>query len=235
MGENVRGKIVYFGNSVPEEKCGVKFLKDLGLDGSEFSLDGIKIHLKSPGIYNYRNALSACAVGKALGLSAVQIKNGLENVSSVSGRMEIIKTTLKTNVRVTIIKDCYNANPDSVLSVLGFCSTLGEKNGKIYVLGDMLELGEKSKEEHKNVLKKAVESNPKLIVLVGKEMENGFDFAKKLGFENIKYFPNSDEDSIKQAGNEILSFAKNEDIVLIKASRGIALERIIPAISKEDK
>lgn len=252
LGENVRGKIVYFGNSISEEKSGVKFLKDLGLEGTEFLLDGIKIHLKNPGIYNYRNALAACAVGKALGLSAVQIKNGLENVSSVNGRMEIIKISLKSNVNVTLIKDCYNANPDSMLSVLSFCSTLGslgenreesatceisdenakcENSKKIYVLGDMLELGEKSKEEHEKVLKKAVESNPRLIVLVGKEMKSGFEFAKKLGFKNIKYFPNSDENSIKQAGNEILSFAKNEDVILIKASRGIALERIIPAIS----
>ncbi len=264
LSENIVGKIVYFGNSVSEKISGVKFIKDLGLLGTEFSLDGIEIHLKNPGVYNYRNALCACAVGKALGLSAVQIKNGLENVSSVNGRMEILKIALKTNVNVTLIKDCYNANPDSMQSVLSFCSTLGsgenseqvaksdksegnaksdkseenaksDKSDKIYILGDMLELGEKSKEEHEKVLQKAVESKPRLIVLVGKEMESGFAFAKKLGFKNIKYFPNSDENSINEVGKEVLSCAKNEDVILIKASRGIALERVIPVISKNAK
>lgn len=235
LGENVRGSIVYYGNSVPEKKSGAKYLLDLGLEGTEFSLDGIKIHLKNPGIYNYRNALGACAIGKTLGLSAEQIKNGLENVDSVNGRMETDRIVLKNGANVTLIKDCYNANPDSMLNVLDFCSSLKNVNEKIYVLGDMLELGEKSASEHEKVALKAEESNPKLVILVGNEMKSGFDAVEKNGFKNVKYFGHHDQNSIEQAGKEILLAAKNDDVVLVKASRGIALERIVSVICGEEK
>ena len=235
LGENVRGSIVYYGDSVPEKKSGAKYVEDLGLEGTEFSLDEIKIHLKNPGIYNYRNALGACALGKTLGLSAGQIKNGLENVDSVNGRMENSRILLKNGANVTLIKDCYNANPDSMLSVLDFCSSLKNVNEKIYVLGDMLELGEKSASEHEKVALKAAGSNPKLVILVGKEMKSGFDALEKNGFKNAKYIEQHDENAIEQAGKEILLAAKNDDVVLVKASRGIALERIVSVISGEEK
>lgn len=235
LGENVRGSIVYYGDSVPEKKSGAKYLSDLGLDGTEFSLDGIKIHLKNPGIYNYRNSLGACAIGKALGLSAEQIKNGLENVDSVNGRMETSRVLLKNGANVTLIKDCYNANPDSMLNVLDFCSSLKNVNEKIYVLGDMLELGEKSASEHEKVVLKAEESKPELVILVGKEMKSGFDAVEKNGFKNAKYIEQHDENAIAHVGKEILLSAKNDDVVLIKASRGIALERVISVICGEEK
>ncbi len=235
LGENVRGSIVYYGDSVPEEKSSAKYIEDLGLEGTEFSLDGIKIHLKNPGIYNYRNALGACALGKTLGLSAEQIKNGLENVDSVNGRMETSRVVLKNGANVTLIKDCYNANPDSMLSVLDFCSSLKNVNEKIYVLGDMLELGEKSASEHEKVALKAAGSNPKLVILIGKEMKSGFDALEKSDFKNARYIEQHDENAVEQAGKEILLAAKNDDVVLVKASRGIALERIVSVISGEEK
>ncbi len=234
LGENVRGSVVYYGNSVLEKDSGAKYVHDLGLEGTEFLLDGVKIHLKNPGIYNYRNALGACAVGKALGLSAEQIKTGLENVDSVNGRMETSRIALKSGANITLIKDCYNANPDSMRSVLDFCSSLKNSGKKIYVLGDMLELGEKSKAEHENAALKAEESEPALLILVGKEMLSGFEALEKKGFKNAKYIPEHDENAIAQAGKEILSAAQNGDVVLIKASRGIALERIVPVITGEN-
>ncbi len=235
LGENVRGSVVYYGDSVLEEKSGAKYLEDLGLGGTEFSLDGTKIHLKNPGIYNYRNALGACAIGKTLGLSAEQIKNGLENVDSVNGRMEVSHVLLKNGSKVTLIKDCYNANPDSMMSVLDFCSSLKNVNEKIYVLGDMLELGEKSAAEHEKVVLKAEESEPKLVVLVGKEMKSGFDAVEKKGFKNVKYFMQHDQELLAQAGKEILFAAKDGDVILVKASRGIALERIVSVICGEER
>lgn len=234
LSENVRGKVVYFGNTVSYSESGAEYEKDLGLEGTEFFLDGVKIHLKNPGLYNYRNALGACAVGKVLGLSAEQIKVGLENVDAVNGRMETKRIALKNGAHITLIKDCYNANPDSVLNVLDFCSSLENVNERIYVLGDMLELGEKSKDEHEVVVLKAVESKPGLLILIGKEMKSGYEAVLNAGFENVKYIPEHDENAIETAGKEILSSAKENDVVLIKASRGIALERIIPVIEKED-
>ena len=235
LGENVRGSITYYGDTVPEKISGAEYLKDLGLSGTEFSLDGVKIHLKNPGVYNYRNALGACAIGKALGLTAEEIKKGIESFDSVSGRMETGSLVLKSGVKVTLIKDCYNANPESMVNVLDFCSSLENVNDRIYVLGDMLELGEKSKSEHERVVLKAMESKPGLLVLIGDEMKNGYEVAVKAGFVNAKYIPSHDEAAMEEAGKEILESAKDNDVILIKASRGIALERIVSIISGEIK
>lgn len=233
LGENVRGSIKYYGETVEKSESGAEFVKDCGLEGTEFALDGVRIHIKNPGMYNYRNALGACAIGKELGLSAEQIKKGLENVDSVSGRMETSRIVLKSGVNVTLIKDCYNANPESMVNVLDFCSSLKGASEKIYVLGDMLELGENSAAEHEKVAMKAVESKPGLLVLIGEEMRFGYEACVRAGFVNAKYIPEHDEKAMNTAGNEILKCARENDVILIKASRGIALERVVSVISGE--
>lgn len=233
LGENVRGKICCYGNSVSVEEGGAEFIQDCGLEGSIFKFQNEEIHLKNPGIYNYRNAIGACAIAKALGVSASQIKAGLENLESVSGRMETNSVELKNGIHITLIKDCYNANPDSMMNVLDFCCSLKNVNEKVYVLGDMLELGAKSKEEHEKVTKKAVETKPGLMILVGEEMKHGYEMAVKAGFADAKYISAHDEKAMNEAAKMILGYAHENDVVLLKASHGIALERIVPIIVKD--
>lgn len=233
LGENVRGKICYYGDSVSVEEGGAEFIQDCGLEGSVFKFQNKEIHLKNPGIYNYRNALGACAVASALGVTAEQIKAGLENLESVSGRMETKNVELKNGVNITLIKDCYNANPDSMMNVLDFCCSLKNVNEKVYVLGDMLELGDKSKEEHEKVARKAVETKPGLLILVGEEMKYGYEMAVKAGFADAKYISAHDEKAMNEAAKMILDYAHENDVVLLKASHGIALERIVPIIVKD--
>lgn len=235
LGENVRGSITYYGNTVEKSESGAEYVKDCGLEGTVFNLDGVEIHLKNPGVYNYRNALGACAIGKKLGLSAEQIKAGIENVDTVNGRMETMSVTLETGKKITLIKDCYNANPESMMNVLDFCSSLEKSSDKIYVLGDMLELGEKSAEEHARVGEKAAKSKPGLLVLIGEEMKHGYEAAVRAGFTDAKYIPETDVKAMQEAADAVLAYAKNNDVVLIKASRGIALERIITLIQKGEE
>lgn len=234
LGKGVQGKITYYGNSVPASESCVHFVKDCGLEGTIFKIEGEVVYLKNPGIYNYRNALGACAIGRLLGISASQIKAGLEEFEPVDGRMETRKIRLKTGVNVTLIKDCYNANPESMMNVLDFCSSLEGINEKILVLGDMLELGKDSAKEHAKVAEKAVKAKPGLLILIGEEMKRGYEAAVKVGFVNSKYIPGRDEKAMKEAAESILNFAKEGDMVLLKASHGIALERIIPIISEEE-
>ena len=233
LGENVKGSVTYYGTSVPASSSSAQFIKDCGLEGTVFKFENEVIYLKNPGVYNYRNALAACAVGKCLGLSAGQIKAGLERFETPSGRMETKDVILKTDVKITLIKDCYNANPDSVLNVLDFCSSIDNNGSKIFVLGDMLELGEKSAQEHARVTAKAVKAKPGLLILIGEEMKSGYEEALRAGFVNTKYIPSHDENAIQEAAENILNNAKQNDVVLLKASHGIALERIIPVILKE--
>ena len=122
-----------------------------------------------------------------------------------------------------------------MMNVLDFCCSLKNINKKVYVLGDMLELGEKSKEEHEKVTKKAIETKPGLMILVGEEMRHGYEMAVKAGFTDVKYICSHDEKAMNEAAEMILAHSHENDVVLLKASHGIALERIVPIIVKEEK
>lgn len=231
LSQNVRGDIVKYGENISEEISGVRFVKDLGLDGTLFEIDGLSVHLSVPGIYNYRNALAAVSLAKNLGLSAEQIKDGLERFKRISGRMECLKLRLKTGCNITLIKDCYNANPDSMQAAIDFCASLKNTGRKIFVLGDMLELGEKSKVEHEKIGKSAAHQKPYRIIFAGAEMNNAYGAATSAGFTDTDYVDSASEEAIKRIAELICDFAVDGSVVLLKASRGIALERVIPLIS----
>lgn len=260
LSENVKGEIVYYGKNVPSSESGVVFLCDRGVLGTSFSLFGLEVNLKIPGVYNYLNALAAVAVGKKFGLSPLQIKNGLEKMNSVSGRMETSRISLKNGKKITLVKDCYNANPDSMKSALSFVSSLDKQdedsvensressresscgkndfcgvNKKICVLGDMLELGDESFSSHSEV-GSLVSSLPlDFVFFVGNEMKAAFDKASLLGFSEAFYEENYNMDSLEKISGLLLEKLSENDVLLLKASRGIALERLVPLIESSDK
>ena len=234
LGENVKGEKIYYGSYVPSTVSGVRFIRDLGVSGTVFSVDGLEINLKLPGLYNYSNALSAVALAKKLGLSAGEIKKGLENLSCVSGRMETFSLIVKNGSKITLIKDCYNANPDSMKSALGFMKTVENAHQKIYVLGDMLELGNESNDAHTEIGKLVAIDKPDYTVFVGEEMKAAYEQALKLGYENGKYIKEHDEEAMQKIAGFLNEKLSESDVLLLKASRGISLERIIPLIQKTE-
>lgn len=233
LGEKVKGEVVNFGSFVPSAKSGVHYICDCGISGTDFSVDNIKIHLQLSGVYNYTNALGAIAIGKKLNVSAEQIKKGLEELSPIFGRMETELLVIKSGMKITLIKDCYNANPDSMKNVLSFCKSLKSVNQLIYVIGDMLELGEKSIEAHEAIGCIIAADKPAMAIFVGEEMKYAYQKAYNRGFINGVYVPNTDESAIKTIAKYILDKVQENDVLLIKASRGIALERIVPEIIKD--
>lgn len=226
--ENVKGEKVKFGKSVPVSESGVEFGESLGLFGTDFLVDGIKIHLSLSGEYNYQNALGVVALAKKLGIDAVSIKQGIENVCSVGGRMEILKTELKNHKNCVLIKDCYNANLDSMLKVLDFCQNLDEKtySKKIFVLADMKELGEESEKSHKAVGEKINSISPAFVVLIGHEMKVCYDAIKNK--ENVLWFEESSPMNFEMTGEKILEKVNGSEIVLLKGSHSMELDKLIP-------
>lgn len=93
LAKDIKGKIVWYGKDVKNN--GIEFISDDGIDGTTFKVDGQVIHLAIPGAYNYNNALAAVELGRSLGLSALQIKNGIEKVKPLSGRSHILKEKLQ--------------------------------------------------------------------------------------------------------------------------------------------
>lgn len=227
--ENVKGKIIKF----PSENDGVKFLKDNGLFGTDFLLDGIEINLHLSGNYNYKNALSVIACAKELGISAEEIKIGLENVCSVSGRMEICKLDFPNKKNIMLIKDCYNANPDSMKNAIDFCSNLKNVNKRIYILADMKELGEKSVFEHQEIGKKIKASNFDFVYLVGNEIGEAYKILNE--YENVKWFSEKTDEIFEKIADEVNKNLTDYDVILLKGSHSMELEKLVPLIEKKGR
>ena len=186
-------------------------------------IDGKKeeIFIPTVGEHNIYNAMAAILVGKELNISLDDIKKGLKNFKATKMRLDIIK-----NNKMTIINDAYNASPDSMEAAL---KILGRyKNRKVAILGDMFEMGEHSEYGHRLVGKYAID-NTDLLVAIGKDAIFMCDEAKSLGFDesNIYYF-NTKEEAIENIDRLI----KEDDVVLVKASRGMQLEKIVEYLNK---
>lgn len=229
--QNCKGKVIKYGKSVSGN--GVKFIEDCGLFGTKFSVDGVEINLPLSGEYNYSNALGVVACARELGLTASEIKAGLENMSAVSGRMEAFESVLKCGKKVTVIKDCYNANPDSMGKVIDFCANLKDSGKKIFVLGDMKELGEKSAEAHKNIGLKVNDVENCVVFLVGPEMQAAFEVSKN--DLSTYWFAENDEKTFAEIAELINENAEENGLVMLKGSHSMALENLIPLMIREDK
>lgn len=167
------------------------------------------IKTKLVGIYNYYNALCAACVGTFFKIEDELIRNALETYEPTNNRSQLLKTENNT-----LILDYYNANPSSMQAAIENFSAMLAEN-KMLVLGDMLELGEESIEEHKALIHLLQEKNLTDYILVGPifsslQKEKSF-LTSVQAFEFFKTNP-----------------VKNKTI-LIKGSRGIALEEVIKA------
>lgn len=172
----------------------------------------INTHLT--GIYNFENVMSAIAIGHYFNVDPEQIKVAIENYIPSNQRSQIIS---KKN-KVTIVLDAYNANPSSMMAALDNFST-AFSGDLIVALGDMLELGTESDNEHKKIVEELLKTKFSKIILVGPQFANE---AKKL---RLMYFNNSVEAATWFKANHF-----NNCTVLIKGSRGLKMELIAEAI-----
>jgi UDP-N-acetylmuramoyl-tripeptide--D-alanyl-D-alanine ligase len=161
------------------------------------------------GKYNYRNIAVAVAVGNYFDISEIDIKTAIENYSPVNNRSQLIqKGTNK------IILDAYNANPSSMQAALENFAQLKDEN-KVVFLGDMFELGKNSKAEHEKIANLVASYNFSKVFLIGKafsttNVKNAFVSESYESFKNSTNYSNI-----------------NNATILIKGSRGMALERLL--------
>ncbi len=161
------------------------------------------------GSYNLENVKAAIATGLFFDVDMKDIAEAIENYQPANNRSQVTKT--KSN---TLICDAYNANPTSMHLALKAFSEIAEDN-KMVILGDMLELGEKSEEEHKKILEEVLAYKFSKSILVGPVFEK---VSAKTGIK-----------SFHEKG-KLIEYLKNEPVkgstVLIKGSRGMGLEKI---------
>jgi len=162
-------------------------------------------NLPLPGRHNVYNALAAIKVAKLLKLKPASIARGLKKFKPSSQRMEFIR--LKDNL--TIINDTYNANPSSMKAALQVLASQPAER-RIAVLGDMLELGGRSKFYHEQVLNFAYKLGIDLIFTKGKE------------FSKVSHLPSPI--------SHLQKTIKPGDVVLVKGSRGMRMEEVVDAL-----
>ncbi len=174
-------------------------------------------------------ALFGIAVGLALGMTEEEIACGLGNFRNAAMRQNISECG-----GITIIEDCYNASPESMRAAADILSTVSEQRGgarRIALLGDMRELGESSPALHENVGKYFALSGLDVLVTVGELAVDIAEGAQKCGMNDVISFTDSENRTgIADAVCEIL---REGDILLVKASRAIGLEKTLELIRKK--
>lgn len=174
-----------------------------------------------PGKHNIYNAMASILVGKTLGLTLDEIRNGLLNFKITKMRLDIIKSD-----KLTIINDAYNASVESMKASIEVLTNY--KQRKVAILGDMFELGEYEEAYHKSVGEFLI-NKVDVLITIGKSARFIYEEALSNGFLdcNSHYFNTKDE-AIKCLDKII----KNNDVILIKASRGMKLEELINHLNK---
>jgi UDP-N-acetylmuramyl pentapeptide synthase len=167
------------------------------------------------------SALAAISVGAALGINAVSISESLTSYIPAAGRMRVIKGIKESQ----IIDDTYNASPVAVEAALDTTSSI-KAIRRIAVLGDMMELGKFSTEEHKKVGKKVAETVDYFIA-VGIRMRYAAEAAMSHGMseKNILQF-----DTAEEAGAYFQNLIREGDLVLVKGSQSTRMEKVVEEI-----
>lgn len=181
--------------------------------GGEF-----KARIHALGNHMVQNALAAVAVARELSLSESEIVEGLKNYRTIGGRANIIKTE-----KLTIIDDCYNANPESMKASL---KTLSAFDGRrVALLGDMKELGEKEKELHREIGELAAELKLDLIIAVG-------DLALEMYKAARPHIDAEWYQSIEEAKLYMYEMLTIGDTVLVKASHSMKFDELVEQIKE---
>lgn len=225
LASDIKGKIVFYDCNL------VSNIKAIGLCGTEFVLNNQSMLFPLPGKGNLYDSMAAIAVAKQMDCSLSQIKAGIESVKPLFGRSQIISGD------ISVIQDCYNANPDSMAQALDFFSSLEIENGrKIAILGDMLELGKDSKKEHEKILYLALKSDATYVICVGKEICDATKTVDVNVDEKSKLacFSDVTDNGFNFISSFLNKYIQKGDVVLLKGSRGIRLERLTPVLCGED-
>lgn len=231
----INDKADFYASDISISDSGTDFIANYkGEDGRSLSE---KVHLKTLGLHNVRNALAAIAVALKLGIAPSVSKKGLAKYEPLSGRGNIINSGW-----LTIIDDTYNASPDSMKASV---QLIGEMQGenesvrkRIVVFADVLELGEYAESEHYKVGEYIREYNKDsrhkidYLITVGKDSEHiGLGVTSKSLETNptVRHFSTNAE-----ASDYLKSLLEKGDAIAIKGSRGMHTEEIVNSLLNDN-
>jgi UDP-N-acetylmuramoyl-tripeptide--D-alanyl-D-alanine ligase len=189
-----------------------------------FKLNGVEVTLPALGTHNVQNLLAALAACVGLGIELDQVLPGVSGIKGQSGRLETVPLR-----GMHLIDDTYNANPESARAAVRVLAGMHGFESRVLVLGDMLELGEFAAEMHHELGRLAVESGIDRLVLIGDLVRASAAGALEAGLApgNVTHYS-----TLEQAQIDTKKLFGKGDAILIKGSRGMALERLVKHIQK---
>ncbi len=212
-------KLVLYGTSNPDNAVTGKLTENSPLLSIEWtnksSGEAYAVETQLTGAYNLDNILAAICIGVYFELEAGEINQGVSGYQPQNNRSQIKQTA--TN---TLICDYYNANPSSMQVAIENIGKL-QANRKVLILGDMFELGDESADEHAGIIKKALDTPVDERIFIGKEFvkqESGIRGQQS----GVRFYTTAEE-----AIEALKETPIRNSTILIKGSRGMALERLV--------
>jgi len=182
-------------------------------------LGDVDLRMQVPGRHTVMNALAAAAAASQLGLTLEEIAAALEEYAGSPMRMQHVRGV----GGAVVLNDAYNASPDSVGAALNVLAAA--EGRKIFVFGDMLEMGAEGEPAHRAIGEVAAEAGVDWLVTVGELAGLAAQSASERGVRVDAV------DGAEQAAELLRAELNEDDVVLVKASRGMALERIVEALT----
>ena len=201
--------------SIQQDEKGMSFVLEDHEEGT------FLVKIPAMGRHNVANALAAYCAATRLGLDARRVIAGLADFEQTGMRQKVVHAR-----GVDVIEDCYNANPDSMKAALAMFREYPCKR-RFALLGDMLELGDISRAAHEEVGRQAVENKVDYLVTYGEQARRIAVVAAAKGL------PTLHADTYAQAAETLLNKMQPGDALLVKASRGMALEKVLEIFYKE--
>ena len=203
-------------------------IQDHGLNGSEFDFLGpqgrARLSLPLAGHHNISNALAALAAASVWGVGAAEAREVFPKLEATGMRGRV----LQYDAGFTVINDCYNSNPVALAAMVGLLTSTPAAGCHLLAVGEMLELGPASAELHREA-GRAAAATGKLSWIVGVQgaAEDFVQGAVEAGHPatQAKFFASSGE-----AGEFVANLMKRGDVLLVKGSRGVKMERIVETL-----
>lgn len=174
------------------------------------------------GAYNLENVLAAIAIGRHFGLNADEIRSGVENYTPSNNRSQILDTPRGNR----IIGDYYNANASSMAVALDNFQQIEDARPKVLILGDMFELGDRAEEAHRSIIQTALGTGAERILLVGENFYRQRSADAGSDSEGKWEFFRDTSDAL----NYLEQHSIRDRLILLKGSRGIALEKLVNSL-----
>jgi len=200
-------------------------IRENGLFGTSFQVQSHAFELSLPGRHNLENLLAAIATARTAGISWEGIARGVRELKPAYHRGVIVPWR-----GATIYDDTYNSNPYALTKAFALMEQVDVPGRRIAVVGDMLELGEKELEFHREA-GLDVPDGIDVLIGVGPRSKKFLEGARDGGFDpaDLHHFADA-----AAAGEFLKEFIREGDLVLIKASRGIGLDKIVTTLQSAD-